>query len=334
MGLLEVKNLKMYYALRKDNVKAVDDVSFSLEPSETIGIVGESGCGKSSLGMALMGVLPPNGYYAGGEIRLNGVDLVQLPEPELRRTRWSKISMIFQGAMNALNPVMPIGEQIIEALRTHEKMSLEEAEKRVRDIYEMVGLPQSRLNSYTHEFSGGMRQRAIIAMALICNPDIVIADEPTTALDVVVQDSILDEIKHLQREFEIAMVLISHDFSVVAERCDKISIMYAGQLIETTDSVTLFKNPQHPYTVGLQQSIPSIRGEMGQLHSLPGIPPSLITPPPGCRFHPRCTYYREVCREQEPPPLEITTTHYCRCHFALEIADGSHKPNPERKWRE
>jgi peptide/nickel transport system ATP-binding protein len=324
MHLLEVRNLRMFYRLRHGNVKAVDDLSFHLDRSETIGIVGESGCGKSSLGMALIGVLPPNGYYAGGEIILNRIDLLTLPEEELRRIRWSKISMIFQGAMNSLNPVFPVKDQILEALQTHERISEDEAIKRVREICTAVGLPESQLNSYPHEFSGGMRQRAIIAMSLICRPDVVIADEPTTALDVVVQDSILDQIRELQTQFDIGIVLISHDLSVVAERCDKIAIMYAGQLIETADSLTLFKDPRHPYTIGLLKSIPSVRGEMQDLRSLPGVPPSLMTPPQGCRFAPRCSAKQGHCIEQEPSFVEIGKDHYVRCGFSDKTPTMDH----------
>jgi peptide/nickel transport system ATP-binding protein len=331
MALLEVKDLKMYFKLQKGVVRAVDEISFELERCETLGIVGESGCGKSSLGMALMGVLPPNGYYAGGQVLLDGMDLVSLPESELRRVRWSKISMIFQAAMNALNPVLPIRDQLIEALRTHERMSEEEADGRVREMFGIVGLPESRIDSYSHEFSGGMRQRAIIAMSLICRPVIIIADEPTTALDVVVQDQILDEIKALQKRFETAIVFISHDISVLAERCDRIAIMYAGKLIETADSVSVFKYPHHPYTMGLLRSIPSIRGKMGELRSLPGVPPSLVNPPAGCRYAPRCPYSRKICGEQEPQSEIVGPGHLSSCHFASEIVQGRHKPNPD--WR-
>jgi peptide/nickel transport system ATP-binding protein len=332
LSLLEVKNLKMYYRLLNGYVKAVDDISFELGRSATIGIVGESGCGKSSLGMSLMGVLPPNGFYAGGHILLDGRDLVTLGENELRHIRWSKISMIFQGAMNALNPVLPIGDQIVEAIRTHKKISETEAVRRVREMFNTVGLPESRINSYPHEFSGGMRQRAIIAMSLVCGPEVVIADEPTTALDVVVQDQILNEIKTLQKELRIAMVLISHDLSIVAERSDRIGIMYAGEFIEIADSVSIFKKPHHPYTIGLLRSIPSIRGDRAELHSLPGVPPSLVNPPEGCRFSPRCPFYRDVCSENEPAAVQVGPDHYARCHFAAEIARGAHEPSREWRW--
>ncbi len=340
MPLLEVKDLTVHFKIRKGWVYAVDKVSFTLERGEIMGLVGESGCGKTTTGYAITQLLPYNAYiHKDSQIIFDGVDLLKIgtrPDkhyedyvriveyhPEIRKYRWKRISMIFQGAMNAFNPVYTIGDQIIEAIKTHEpNVTDEEARKRVEKLYDMVGIPPDRIDNYPHEYSGGMKQRAMIAMALVLNPDLIIADEPTTALDVISQDRILGEMNRLLRELKKAMILITHDISVVAEMSDKMAVMYAGQLVEMGTTRQIFKETSHPYTEGLIGSFPSIKGEKKRLQAIPGSPPDLSNPPKGCRFHPRCKYAREICKEEEPPLVEIGPGHYSKCHFAEEIYGG------------
>ena len=314
--LLEVKRLKMYYSTQKGDVKAVDDVSFSLEKGESIGLAGESGCGKSSVALALMKLYPSNAKILGGEILLDGKNILDLEDDEIRReVRWKRISIVPQAAMNALNPVFTIKDQIIEAILTHEDVSEEEAAKRAVELLRRVGIDPMRVNCYPHEFSGGMKQRAMMAMALSCNPDLVIADEPTTALDVIVQAQVLKEIKKLQRELGLSMVLISHDLSVVAETCDKTIIMYAGNIIEDTTTLEIFRHPLHPYSIGLIGAFPKLKGEKKRLESIRGNPPNLLNPPTGCRFHPRCTYAKSICRDKQPELIETHPDHKVACHM-------------------
>jgi peptide/nickel transport system ATP-binding protein len=296
--------------------QAVDGVSFSVERSQTLGIVGESGCGKSTLALALMRLLPSNGTVNGGEIRFNGEDILQMSDARLRAMRWQEISMIFQAAMNSLNPVIRVGDLMTEALQTHEPVSKQEARRRAAELFEMVGLEARHLRSYPHELSGGMKQRAVIAMSLICSPNLVIADEPTTALDVVVQDQILRRLKTLGAELGIGMIVISHDLGVIAEVCDTVAVMYAGQIVEYGDVRTIFNQPRHPYTIALMHSIPTLTGPVATLASIPGSPPSLLNPPHGCRFAPRCLLVDPLCDTDPPPDVEVTLGHRSRCHFA------------------
>jgi peptide/nickel transport system ATP-binding protein len=417
--MLEVSNLKTYFTILKGTVYAVDGVSFQLDRGETMGLVGESGCGKTTTAFAITRLLPSNGQIVGGEImfddqligradfptelaevlkeplwlpetktlldrkmaRLSSLDeeshmmessrhreqervcveevstIVNdgsLTEEEMKSEleavvhdelssffakrrrkrfdreveekmsdiRWSKISMIFQGAMNAFNPVYKVGDQIVEALLEHEDMTKDEAKERVLELFDLVGLERSRVSGYPHEFSGGMRQRAIIAMSLACNPQLIIADEPTTALDVIMQDRILGEIRDLQRELHIAMMIITHDISVVAEVAETIGIMYAGKLFEFGDIVSIFEKSANPYTIGLTGAFPSIKGERKKLVSIPGSPPDLSEPPHGCRFHPRCKFAQDICRKEEPTTVEVAENHWSLCHFAEEIYSG------------
>ncbi len=243
-------------------------------------------------------------------------------EETLRDLRWSRISMIFQGAMNAFNPVYKVGDQIKEALFTHLDITSEEADERVAELFDLVGLDRGMMNSYPHEFSGGMKQRAMIAMSLVCNPDLIIADEPTTALDVIMQDRILAEIKDLQKRLDIAMLIITHDISVVAEVADTISIMYAGEIVEEGRITSVFERPSHPYTIGLMEAFPSITGEKKRLRAIPGSPPDLVKPPSGCRFHPRCRFAKEICKTTRPSLVEIESDHRAACHFAEDIFSG------------
>lgn len=301
MGQLVVENLKMHYHTRKGDVRAVDDISFTLEPGRALGVVGESGCGKSSLGLSLLRLLPGNGRIVGGSVRLGGEDLMEMDDETFRKSvRWTQLSMVFQGAMNALNPVLTVGSQIAEAILAHESVTKEEAERRARELLEMVGINPTRAQHYPHEFSGGMKQRAVIAMALACNPQVVIADEPTTALDVMVQAQVLKAMADLRARMHLSMILVSHDLSVVAQTCDDVAVMYAGKIVEYGPIEKVFVNPLHPYTQGLIQAFPDIDAERAPIVSIPGTPPNLISPPQGCRFHPRCPLADEQCARIQP----------------------------------
>ena len=320
MPLLDIRNLRMYYKTHKGLVKAVDDVSLTLEPGEAIGLAGESGCGKSSLAYSIMQLLPPAANIIGGNVFFKGDDLIRKTAREMRDIRWKNVAIVFQGAMNALNPVFEIGEQIAEAILMHENVTEEEALDRCAKLFEMVGLDPSRIHNYPHEFSGGMRQRAMIAMALACNPDLVIADEPTTALDVTIQAQILKLMQKLQKDLGLSLILITHDLSVIAETCDKTAIMYAGKIVELADVVSIFKDPIHPYATGLVGAIPSmVRAEKKSLSSIPGSPPDLIEPPSGCHFHPRCPYAQDICSREDPSFDEIEPDRFVACHFASQL---------------
>jgi peptide/nickel transport system ATP-binding protein len=320
--LLNVENLTMHYTTRKGDVSAVDDVSFHLKEGESIGLVGESGCGKTSVALSLLRLLPDNAKIKGGHIWLgDDLDLVSLTEKEMNDVRWERISMVFQAAMNALNPVYRVEDQITEALEhCWGRVSKEQARERIAQLFEMVGLDPTLMSRYPHEFSGGMRQRAIIAMALACNPDIIIADEPTTALDVIVQDHILQELKNVQSKLGMSMIYISHDIAVIAEVSDRIGVMYAGRMAEMAPALDIFKRPQHPYTVALMSAFPSIKGEKTELVVVAGEPPDLLFPPSGCRFHPRCPYATEICRQEQPPFADKGAEHYVACWNPVEVS--------------
>lgn len=318
MALLEVVNLKTYYETLSGTVKAVDDVSFSVEKGESLGLAGESGCGKTTVALSLLRILPANGKIVGGKVLFKGQDLVKLSQKEMReKIMWKGISLVFQGAMNALNPVYTVGSQIVEAIRLHEPhVSKKEALERAMKLFELVGLDPSRVKNYPFEFSGGMKQRAVIAMALACNPDLVIADEPATALDVIVQAQVLQLIKMLKEKLNISLILITHDLSIIADTCEKIAVMYAGKIVEYGDVVTVFKEPLHPYTQGLLGAFPNIWSQRTRLFSIPGSPPDLISPPKGCRFHPRCRFAMEICRVKEPTAyFDTNKGHYVSCHL-------------------
>ena len=421
--LLAVKDLRVYFRIMKGTVKAVDGVSFELKRGETMGLVGESGCGKTTTAFAITRLLPNNGDIVGGQIKFNemivgrahlaaevaealkrptwseeieailagheadlaalahGAAVIDADEaisreavllqalraavppgapvgPELQTAlqaivdkelkgfaagrrrrriekgidkrmntiRWSQISMIFQSAMNAFNPVYRVGDQIAEALLTHfPDMTKVQARDRVLQLFDLVGIDRSRVDGYPHEFSGGMRQRSMIAMALSCNPQLLIADEPTTALDVIMQDRILAEIRDLQRELNLAMIIITHDISVVAEVAEKIGIMYGGKLFEYGNIREVFERPANPYTIGLMSAFPSIKGDRKRLRAIPGSPPDLSDPPPGCRFHPRCRFAQEICRVTDPPMAVVAPGHWSLCHFAKELYEGTLK---------
>jgi peptide/nickel transport system ATP-binding protein len=327
MTVLEVKDLHMYYRLFDGrSVRAVDGVSFCVDKGKTTGIVGESGCGKSSIAITILRVLPDNADILGGSILLhngelggrNGaIDVLRLSEEEMQKVRWKGISMIFQGAMNSLNPVYRVGDQVAEAIIFHEGVSKEKAKERVQELFRLVGIDPSRMNDYPHQYSGGMKQRAVIAMALATNPKLVIADEPTTALDLIVQDQILQEIREIQRKLGMSMIFISHDLPVAFEVSDVIAIMYAGRIMEHGDKRAIYQTPLHPYTQGLLASHPEIKGKRGKLSGIPGEPPNLIDPILGCEFANRCPFTRDIC-EKEKPEL-VGTSHLVACHFAGEV---------------
>jgi len=316
MPLLQVKNLKTYYQTARGYVKAVDGVNFQIEEGEVFGLAGESGCGKTTVALSIIRLLPPGGRIIDGEIIFNDRNILTMSEEDIRKIRWKKIAIVFQGAMNALNPVIKVGDQIVEAITTHENVSKEDAWKRTEKLFEMVGIDPSRTKDYPHEFSGGMKQRVMIAMALACNPQLLIADEPATALDVIVQAQILKLMRELQRKMNLSMMLITHDLSIIAETCNKVAIMYAGKIVEYADTKRIFREPQHPYTRGLINAFPSIRGPKRKLISIPGTPPDLLNPPSGCKFHPRCPYTNDKCKKIEPELKDIGERHYVACHMS------------------
>jgi peptide/nickel transport system ATP-binding protein len=323
MTLLSVERLSLGYQTGKGYLKAVENVSFTLGAGRSLGLVGESGCGKTTLGMAIMGLLPQNASITAGRVIFAGEDLLRKSEEEMRRIRWKEIAMIFQAAMNALNPVHRVQDQIAEAITTHyPETTREEAFHRVGELFDLVGLPRDRMRDYPHQFSGGMKQRAIIAMALSCNPRLIIADEPTTALDVIVQHQILEKTKSLQRQLKFGVIFISHDISVVAEVCDDIGIMYAGQLVEYGPIEEVFSAPGHPYTVALFSSFPSLTGERKGLNAIPGETPNLIRPPPGCRFCERCPGAESACKLESPEWTEITPRHRVMCASCRGISSS------------
>lgn len=314
MKLLEVNHLHTYFKTARGVLKAVNDVSFSLDQGEALGIVGESGFGKTTAALSICQLLPKEGYIQDGEILLEGKDLVALSREEIRKHRWKDVSMIFQGAMNAFNPVLTIGKQISEVIVLHEKVSEKEALERAKELLDWVEIPRERHSQYPHEFSGGMKQRAMIAMALACSPKIIIGDEPTTALDVMVQAQILNLLEKLRKETNMGMILITHDLSILGETCDKIGVMYAGKMVEIGSVDNIFKQSAHPYTKRLIGCFPDIEGDKVVPKGIDGFPPDLYDPPSGCPFHPRCDYVIDICREEMPPTIEIEEGHKVACH--------------------
>jgi peptide/nickel transport system ATP-binding protein len=288
--LLQIEDVVIEYALREKRVRAVDGVSLDIHPGEIVGLAGESGCGKSTLAHAVTRILAPPGEISSGRIVFRGEDIVPLRGEQLRKFRWRNVSLVFQSAMNSLNPVMRVGDQFVDMFRAHERINKRDALVRAGDLLELVGIDRGRVRSYPHELSGGMRQRVVIAMALSLRPELLVLDEPTTALDVVVQREILQEMEELQRALGFAALFITHDLSLLVEFADRIAIMYAGEIVECAPSERLFHNPQHPYTVGLMASFPPLTGTIERLTGIPGSPPDLANPPAGCRFHPRCPH--------------------------------------------
>lgn len=315
--LLQVRDLKTHFFTDEGVVKAVDGVSYDLEEGETLGLVGESGCGKSVSALSLLRLIPsPPGKIVGGEVLFEGQDLMRLDEDEIRHIRGNRIAMVFQEPMTSLNPVLTIGRQLTEGLELHLKMDRAAARRRAIELLEMVGIPEAptRLNDYPHQFSGGMRQRVMIAMALSCNPKLLLADEPTTALDVTIQAQILEIMARLSRELGTAVIIITHNLGVVARYADRVNVMYAGKIVETASARTLYADPRHPYTVGLLKSVPRLdQVRKDKLEPIEGVPPDLINIPKGCSFYPRCAYRLDKCREEAPPLLQVDSNHYAAC---------------------
>ena len=312
--LLRVKDLRVYYTAGGEIINAVNGVDLEVRRGETLGLVGETGAGKTTIAKSIMRILPdPPAKIGGGEIYLDGQELLRLPEKKMREIRGKKISMIFQDPMTALNPVFTVGEQIEEVIILHEKVNKGEAAVKARQMLELVGIPGDRSGDYPHQFSGGMKQRVVIAMALACSPELILADEPTTALDVTIQAQILDMIKALKEKQNTSMILITHDLGVVAEVCDRVAVVYAGEIIEYGTKEEIFDYPTHPYTVGLFGSIPKIHEDVEWLDSIPGMPPNPADLPSGCHFHPRCSKCTQPCGEKAPEMVEIRPGHFVRC---------------------
>jgi peptide/nickel transport system ATP-binding protein len=312
--LLDVRDLRVQYMTARGAVGAVDGVSFTINPGEVVGLAGESGSGKSTIAHAILRILRPPALITGGEVLFAGRDTLKMDDAELEGFRWSNISIVFQSAMNSLNPVMRVRDQLLDVMQ-HHGLPKEQAEKRARQLFDLIGIDPQRLDSYPHELSGGMRQRAVIAIALAVNPDLIIMDEPTTALDVVVQKDILLQIARLREMLGLSILFITHDLSLLVEFSSRILIMYAGEFVEDAPARELFDNPLHPYTVGLMNSFPSISGEKRKLTGIPGSPPDLAAPPSGCRFHPRCPRAMAICSQTAPVMKTVSAGHSVACHL-------------------
>jgi dipeptide transport system ATP-binding protein len=323
--LLEINDLAVSFSTQGGEVQAVRGVSFAVAPGETVAIVGESGCGKSVTAQSIMRLIPePPGRIKHGSIHLNGKDLATLSDKQMRSVRGKQIGMIFQDPMTSLNPTLTVGDQLTEGILTHEKISKSEAEKKAVELLDLVGIanPQERLKLYPHQFSGGMRQRIMIAMALMCKPSLLIADEPTTALDVTIQAQIIDLFKEIQKKTGVAIIIITHDLGVVAQIADRINVMYAGEIVESGTVKEIFYKPQHPYTRGLLTSVPRLDGDRSQpLIPIAGTPPDLFSPPEGCAFTSRCKYAMEVCRAYDPAVTHLSDRHFTKCWLQDERAE-------------
>ena len=316
--LLEIQDLVVDYLTPHRVIRAVDNVTLDVQAGEIVGLAGESGCGKSTTAHAVLRLLRPPAEIAGGKVLFHGEDILLLDGKALRSCRWRDISIVFQSAMNALNPVISVSEQFLDTLKAHQKISKRDAMLRAGELMDLVGIDPGRLSSFPHELSGGMRQRVVIALALALQPELIIMDEPTTALDVVVQRDILQQIEVLQKKLNFAVLFITHDLSLLVEFSDRIGIMYAGKIIEFAPAQDLFLNPRHPYTVGLMESFPSLTGERRALKGIPGSPPDLGAPPSGCRFNPRCPRVMDICRRIEPELQEVASQHRVACHLYTE----------------
>lgn len=312
--LLRIEDLVVSYRTSEEIVRAVNGVSFSVKKGQTLGLVGETGAGKTTIAKSIMSILPdPPAKVDGGTIWFEGRDILRMKEREIRKIRGKKISMIFQDPMTALNPVFTVGDQIAEGIRIHENISRKQSEERAKEMLEMVGIPSARYGEYPHQFSGGMKQRVVIAIALSCNPELLIADEPTTALDVTIQAQVLEMIGELKDKFNTAMILITHDLGIVAEVCDQVAVVYAGEIVEMGDREDIFDRPAHPYTNGLFAALPSLAGDQKRLKPIKGLTPNPADLPEGCKFWPRCPYASEECRKNNPPLTEISPGHFSKC---------------------
>ncbi len=313
---LEIHDLNVVYTSDEETVFAVNGVDLSLDRGQTLGLVGETGAGKTTIAKAILRILPGRqSDIRKGKICIEGDDLLKKAEKDMLPIRGNKVAMIFQDPMTALNPTMTVGDQITEVVALHNKGTRQEAEKHTIEMLEMVGIPEERYVEYPHQFSGGMKQRVVIAMALACNPELLLADEPTTALDVTIQAQVLDMINNLKQKFNTAMILITHDLGVVAQTCDMVAVIYAGQVVEYASKLELFDHKRHPYTLGLFSSVPDINDESRRLKPIPGLPPDPTDLPKGCSFHPRCPHARKQCKLEKPELHEIAPGHFCRCHM-------------------
>ena len=327
---IEIKDLVVEYRTRSGVVQALNGLSLSIEKGKTLGLVGETGAGKTTAGLAVLGLIPsPPGVIVSGEILLNGKDLRALTDKEMDQIRGDAVAMIFQDPMTSLNPVMTVGDQIAEAIKIHEGLNHGDALKKAEEILEMVGIPRERAKEYPHQFSGGMKQRVVIAIALSCIPGLLIADEPTTALDVTIQAQVLEMMKGLKEKYEMSMLMITHDLGIVAEICDEVSVVYAGRVVEHGTLADVFDNTRHPYTEGLFNSLPNIENQAEKLKPIRGLMPDPTDLPLGCPFYPRCDHAMEICRTKKPPKVYRNETHFVECHLYNEQNIG----DKEEKWR-
>ncbi|NIQ06127.1 MAG: ABC transporter ATP-binding protein [Candidatus Korarchaeota archaeon] len=318
-SLLRIDDLKTFYKTDKGDIKAVSGVNLELNKGERLGLAGESGCGKTTLGSSILRLVPRPGEIVDGKLIFDGENLLPKDEAYMRRLRWKRIAMVFQGAMNSLNPVFTVGRQIAEAIMLHDKVTKREAYDRVRDLLELVGLSSEQIDAYPHQLSGGMKQRAVIAMAISLNPDLLIADEPTTALDVTIQAQIMDLLESLEDRYGMSVLHITHNLALLAQTTEKLAIMYAGRIREYGDTVSIFKRPVDPYTKGLIASVPTVKGAREEaLFSIPGRPPDLLKPPEGCRFWPRCPIAQDICKKKRPKLKDVGGT-LVACHFAEDV---------------
>jgi peptide/nickel transport system ATP-binding protein len=322
-AFLEVEDLTVHYSMEKKWVEAVNGVSFKLEKGKTLGLVGETGAGKTTIAKAIMRILPvPPAEVKGGKVYLDGEEILGLEEKSMLKIRGNKVSMIFQDPMTALNPIMTIGSQIAEVISLHNDLDKAAVKKKAIEMLEMVGIPAERYNEYPHQFSGGMKQRVVIAMALACNPELLLADEPTTALDVTIQAQVLDMIADLRAKYNTSMIMITHDLGVVARVCDEVAVVYAGEIIESGSKEDIFDRPAHPYTNGLFGALPKLTGDETRLHPIDGMTPDPTDLPKGCKFNPRCPYATEACRGADVAMKELTPGHFCRCINLDRIKEG------------
>ena len=327
---IEIKDLVVEYRTRSGVVQALNGLSLSIEKGKTLGLVGETGAGKTTAGLAVLGLIPsPPGVIVSGEILLNGKDLRALTDKEMDQIRGDAVAMIFQDPMTSLNPVMTVGDQIAEAIKIHEELNHGDALKKAEEMLEMVGIPRERAKEYPHQFSGGMKQRVVIAIALSCTPGLLIADEPTTALDVTIQAQVLEMMKGLKEKYEMSMLMITHDLGIVAEICDEVSVVYAGRVVEHGTLADVFDNTRHPYTEGLFNSLPNIENQAEKLKPIRGLMPDPTDLPLGCPFYPRCDHAMEICRTKKPPKVYRNETHFVECHLYNEQNIG----DKEEKWR-
>ncbi len=336
MTLLTIDGLKMYYTSEDGYVRAADDINVELDRGQTLGLVGESGSGKTTIARSIIRLLPDNAEVIDGSIDFDGTEITELSDRELRKQiRWQEVSMIPQNAMNGFDPVYTVGQQIVQVIRYHEDgVSKAEAKERARELFDELGVDPDRVDDYPHQFSGGMAQRAMIALALCLEPKLILADEPTTALDVVIQDRILETISRMQAEYNSAMILITHDISVVSEASDRIAVCYGGRIVEQADAETIIKNPRHPYTLGLRNAFPDIGDTDDELISIPGTPPELVDPGEGCRFAPRCPFAEEECWDVTPQPEEFDDGHIVECHRADEADYLREQAERKETWDE